>query len=503
MQTELRPDEMEVAIRPARRRHLSRLGCTAWVGVVSLLLTMTTLLPGRADIQPSDVLRAKRATVLVETHDGTGSAFCIDASGYFVTNQHVVGQEGSEDVRLVLHSGEANQTIVRARVVRSDSARDLALLKTDMPVALTPLELGSSADLIETSAVAAFGYPFGKDLAVRPTSYPTISVNLGHITSLRKDHGQLAGIQIDAAVNPGNSGGPVLNSTGKVVGIVVSGIRGAGINFAIPVEILKGYLPPIEIDISPRRIPVNQQHKKQTFTVQATTFDHTHTSVELTLEFGDLKSPRTVSWISVSGHPSTVQVVPNPAASEAPTAIPYRLFAHVRGKIISSLVGILALGDSPASAHPQSAALAPASGPLVPTAFETGLRKVLTAADHGFAGVPPDGKSEAGRSAILLSGSSEAAMEDLGAIRIVSNLYQFADHSEADRMRARVFEILKGALETGWVLEERGGQTVFTRHRDAGAGNGSGLSDVSVVLSRPENASGNLFWMKVSASTAH
>jgi S1-C subfamily serine protease len=497
MHTDLKPGEAEATRWPAHRRLAPRPGCAPRAGVVSLLLAVTALLPGRADILPADVLRAKGATVLVETHGGTGSAFCIDASGYFVTNQHVVGAEGSEDVRLVLHSGESNQTIVRARVVHSDSGRDLALLKTETPVALTPLELGTSADLIETTTVAAFGYPFGKGLAVKPTSYPAISVNLGHVTSLRKDRGQLAQIQIDAIVNPGNSGGPVLDSSGRVIGIVVSGIRGAGINFAIPVELLKSYLPPIEIELSPRRIPANQQHKKQTFTVLATTFDHTQAGIDLTLEFGEPKSPHSVSWTSVSGHPFSMQVVPNPAAADMPASIPYRVFARVRGKLIGKSNGNLALGDA---AAPSIAAISPASSTIVPTAFEAGLRRVLAAAEHGFEGLPPsDGKSEARRAAILLPGSSEAVLEDLDPIRVVTNLYRFSDRGESDSTRTSVFEILKGVLATGWMLEERGGQTVFSKHVEPARG--SRLSDISVVLSRPTDASGDVFWLKISATS--
>jgi hypothetical protein len=82
--------------------------------------------------------------------------------------------------------------------------------------------------------LVAFGYPFGKALA-KGEDYPSISVNTGRITSLRMPGGKLTSIQLDVVLNPGNSGGPVLDKAGRVIGVVQGGVRGAGINFAIPV----------------------------------------------------------------------------------------------------------------------------------------------------------------------------------------------------------------------------------------------------------------------------
>ena len=77
--------------------------------------------------------------------------------------------------------------------------------------------------------------------------YPSVSVNTGTITALRKKGGKLSAIQLDASVNPGNSGGPVVDKTGKPIGIVVSGMLLARLNFAIPVsrarEFLSGQVP--------------------------------------------------------------------------------------------------------------------------------------------------------------------------------------------------------------------------------------------------------------------
>ena len=191
----------------------------------------------RGDVPPEVVVKAKRATALVEIAGGAGvaTAFCVDASGYFLTNRHVVEAAGDPPVlSLVLYPGEKEQKVLKARVVRSSKQADLALLKVDTAEALTALEIGDSGGLIETLPVVAFGYPFGRYLAAGADDYPTVTVSLGHITALRKARGELQGIQLDASLNPGNSGGPVLDEKGRVVGVVAEGIEGTGINLAVP-----------------------------------------------------------------------------------------------------------------------------------------------------------------------------------------------------------------------------------------------------------------------------
>ena len=83
--------------------------------------------------------------------------------------------------------------------------------------------------------LAAFGYPFGRLLA-SDNRYPAVSVNTGTVTALRRKGGKLSAIQLDASVNPGNSGGPVVDKNGNLIGIVKSGMPGARLNFAIPVS---------------------------------------------------------------------------------------------------------------------------------------------------------------------------------------------------------------------------------------------------------------------------
>ena len=137
-------------------------------------------------------------------------------------------------------------------MIRADKDLDLALLRADGVKDLPALSLGSVDRITETMEVVALGFPFGKLLDAQPNEYPAVSVNIGSVTSLRMKDGALHRIQVDAALNPGNSGGPVLGPDGKVVGVVVAGVRGSGVNFVIPVSHLTTFLARPE-SISSRR----------------------------------------------------------------------------------------------------------------------------------------------------------------------------------------------------------------------------------------------------------
>jgi Trypsin-like peptidase domain len=205
----------------------------------------------------------KTATALVESKFGIsrkaqGSAFCIHPSGFFITNEHVVRQEGS--VSVVLNPGLKTQKVMPARVVRLDKELDLALLQVTAEKDLPALVLGADDKLAELAEVVAFGFPFGTALAQGKNEYPAISVNVGSVTSLRLKGGELHRIQLDAVLNPGNSGGPLLDKDGKVVGVVVGGVPGAGVNFAIPVRHVAKFVARPEIVFEPPALQLAQVH---------------------------------------------------------------------------------------------------------------------------------------------------------------------------------------------------------------------------------------------------
>jgi serine protease Do len=160
-----------------------------------------------------------------------GSGFVIHPSGYVVTNAHVVERSSSVQVRLASGRRFAGTVIGRDRRV------DLALLKVDAAEALPVLSLGDSERLAVGELVLALGHPFGLDH----------TVSLG-IVSRKGAPLQAAApgfdfIQTDAAVNPGNSGGPLVDMSGRVVGVNFMATRNGSIGFAIPINLIKALLP--------------------------------------------------------------------------------------------------------------------------------------------------------------------------------------------------------------------------------------------------------------------
>jgi hypothetical protein len=244
-----------------------------WVSVaVVLALVAPPVAADDAALSRTQLARlGKAATALVEVggpRRGSGSAFCVHTSGLFITNAHVVPAQVNEVV-LVLGSGTKNQRVLKARVVRRSPQLDLAVLRAADAKDLAVLPLGADDDLSELMEVVAFGFPFGRALSSDQQEYPAVSVNVGSITSLRRRGGALYRIQLDAALNPGNSGGPVLDGRGKVVGVVVEGIRGAGVNFAIPVHDVARFLALPELAFIPPTLDHQNVHRPALFQARA------------------------------------------------------------------------------------------------------------------------------------------------------------------------------------------------------------------------------------------
>jgi S1-C subfamily serine protease len=171
------------------------------------------------------VERVGPAVVGLARGNGGGSGFVFTPDGYVLTNAHVV--EGARDVRIARGDGSSEM----GRVVGSDPHTDLAVVRGSGggPHA----ELGRSSGLRVGQLVVAIGNPLGFDFTV---SAGVVSA-LGR--SMRSASGRLIEdmIQSDVALNPGNSGGPMADGRGRVVGVSVAIIRGAqGIGFAVPID---------------------------------------------------------------------------------------------------------------------------------------------------------------------------------------------------------------------------------------------------------------------------
>lgn len=162
---------------------------------------------------------------------GSGSGVILDSLGYIVTNNHVV--DGAEKVKVTLN----DKRVYAARIVGTDPSTDLALLKIEADN-LSPIEIGNSDDLRVGEWVLAVGNPFNLTSTVTAGIVSAKGRNLNMSGSMKIE----SFIQTDAAVNPGNSGGALVNLNGELVGInsAIASQTGsfAGYAFAIPVSIM-------------------------------------------------------------------------------------------------------------------------------------------------------------------------------------------------------------------------------------------------------------------------
>ena len=172
--------------------------------------------------------------------EGAGSGSILDRDGHVLTNHHVV--EGAREIRVTLFNG---QTFVAA-LVGQDPANDIAVIKIDAPPEmLYPVEFDDSSQLRVGQKVYAFGNPFGLER----------TLTMGIISSLNRTLPSRTGrlmksiIQIDAALNPGNSGGPLINTRGRLIGMNTAIANpsqtgeNTGVGFSIPVNSIKRVVP--------------------------------------------------------------------------------------------------------------------------------------------------------------------------------------------------------------------------------------------------------------------
>jgi S1-C subfamily serine protease len=175
-----------------------------------------------------------------ETSTGSGSGFVIDKAGHILTNFHVV--KGADAVKVTLYDGSRHD----ARIIGADDANDVAVLLIRVPAdKLVPVAFGDSSRVMVGQKILALGNPFGLE---RTLTSGIVSSLERSLTS--KNGRTIKGIiQTDAAVNPGNSGGPLLNSRGEVIGMntaIVSHVgQSAGISFAVPINGIRRILDPL------------------------------------------------------------------------------------------------------------------------------------------------------------------------------------------------------------------------------------------------------------------
>ena len=208
-------------------------------------------LPASGPMTPGQVY-AKTVDGVVAIHavlsgkgyeESVGSGFVISEDGYVVPNYHVV--QGSNQVTVLFHNGKE----MEAKVIGTDSANDIALLKVEGEN-LPYVTMGSSDALVVGDQVVAIGNPLG-DL--------TATLTVGYISAkdriVNTDGTVINMLQTDAAINSGNSGGPLFNMNGEVIGITTakysgnsnSGATIEGLGFAIPTDDVVGILADLKV----------------------------------------------------------------------------------------------------------------------------------------------------------------------------------------------------------------------------------------------------------------
>lgn len=171
--------------------------------------------------------------------EGEGSGSVIDRQGHILTNNHVIG--GAKEIQITLFNGKNYD----ARLIGKDSTTDIAVLKIDAPAEeLFPVGFGESTRLRVGQRVYAIGNPFGLERTLSTGIISSLNRSLPNHNTNRPLRQM---IQIDAALNPGNSGGPLLDSHSRMIGmntaIASKSGTSAGVGFAIPVSTIARVVP--------------------------------------------------------------------------------------------------------------------------------------------------------------------------------------------------------------------------------------------------------------------
>ncbi len=252
--------------------------------VVACLLAASVGWAQSADTQSPETLQnlARSAVFLradrvfkIEEFPSSGSGFFVHPDGYILTNWHVIADQVSgylwnkereisaKVIRLtaVIDSGSPAERELPAKIIARDRKRDLALIKVNYrPPAYVDIKVVDDVRLGDR--IWSAGFPFGDLLAQERKANqedmpnPEVTLVSGTVTSLRRDQdGRLAMVQTDAALNPGSSGSPIVNSEGHLVGVVFAGITGGqGLGFGVSPNRIRDFvkLQAIRVTIAPR-----------------------------------------------------------------------------------------------------------------------------------------------------------------------------------------------------------------------------------------------------------
>lgn len=231
------------------------------IAVVLFILCSPATSPVRSEIFSPDeqiniVVYDKVSPTIVaidaDVNDGvsSGTGCIIDPRGYILTSSHVI--EDSKDIEITLFNGKKMKASLVAIMGENN---DLAILKINTTIPLSMIALGDSTKIKVGQKVLALGNPFGFSR----------TLTTGIISRIDYDRNK---IQTDAAINPGSSGGPLLNTSGEVIGINQSiynpdnNRSNIGIGFAVPVNAAKRFIVKVKVDIDSHLTAETGNHAK-------------------------------------------------------------------------------------------------------------------------------------------------------------------------------------------------------------------------------------------------
>lgn len=184
----------------------------------------------RSFVRLAEKVRRAVVHVRVEPTKARGSGFIIDPQGYILTAHHVVNEAKEIEIRL------ANRQRLRGEIVATDPQVDFAIIKINGDREFPVLPLGDSDVLRVGELVGSLGYPFGLES----------SLHVGIVSRRGRRQNTLAAfdhIQVDSPANSGESGGPLVNMKGHVVGMLTQASENRTIGFAVPINVIKSMIP--------------------------------------------------------------------------------------------------------------------------------------------------------------------------------------------------------------------------------------------------------------------
>jgi YD repeat-containing protein len=245
--------------------------------------------------QRKAIRTAKRATALVATsHGPLGAAFCMDPRGLFVTRapsetDSTSGRStrfeydqthqltstrsemtGGQLLGIVLNAGEPDELNLQGRVVRVDRELGIALLKADPPEPLPYLQLSNGREIVPKMDGLFFGRPpVSTDDFHQPDSIHVVQAQPAKVAAVRSRGGRPWIFTLDQSPPAGFSGGPLLDSSGKVFGVLICDFPDSGVHYAVPVEAIQSLLDSPLIAIRPPRFTYRERKAAATWRVEA------------------------------------------------------------------------------------------------------------------------------------------------------------------------------------------------------------------------------------------